>query len=293
MDVSVALHARDQLGESPVWDERRSELVRVDITGRAVHRWSPGRGEAGVRATEADVGAVVLTDEDDAVLLAVERELRLVDGDVSTTLAAVPGTDDVRFNDCRSDPQGRLWAGTMSRTRSPGRGTLYRREPDGRLTAVIEGTTISNGIGWSPDEATMYFIDSTTQRIDAFDFDGRSGAISGRRTLAAIAAEDGLPDGLAVDAEGGVWVCLFGGGAVRRYSPRGELLDHVELPVTNPTCPVFAGAGSRTLYVTTARHRLSAQQLAGEPAAGAVLTLEAPATGRPTHRLRLGDPGSA
>jgi sugar lactone lactonase YvrE len=288
MDVRVAVDARDRLGESPVWDDARDELVWVDITGRRVHRWSPATGASAERATDGDVGAVALTDRDGVLLVAVERELRLLADDGSwTTVASVPGTDDVRFNDCRSDPHGRLWAGTMSRTRSAGRGALYRHDGDGTLATVLESTTISNGLGWSPDGTTMYFIDSPTQRIDAFDFDTRSGAISERRPLATVAAADGLPDGLTVDSEGCIWVCLFGGGAVRRYTPAGELVEHLRLPVTNPTCPAFAGAGSRTLYVTSASHRLSAEQLAREPLAGAVLALEVPAMGRGAHRLRL------
>jgi sugar lactone lactonase YvrE len=130
----------------------------------------------------------------------------------------------------------------------------------------------------------MYFVDSTTQRIDVLDFDGAGGEVADRRPLVEIDPRDGLPDGLAVDAEGGIWVCLFGGGALRRYGPDGTLDAVFRLPVTNPTSPVFAGPDLRTLYVTSARHRLSLGQLAIEPLAGAVLALEPGVRGQPGHR---------
>jgi sugar lactone lactonase YvrE len=173
----------------------------------------------------------------------------------------------------------------MSRTRTPGAAALYVLEPDGRLTLAISGTTISNGLGWSADGTRMYFIDSTTQRVDVLDFEGGSGAVSGRRPFAVIDPADGLPDGLAVDAEGGVWVCLFGGAAVRRYDVGGRLDAVVSLPVTNPTCPAFGGENLRTLYITSARHRLTPDQLAAEPLAGALLELDPGVAGLPVHRF--------
>ena len=132
----------------------------------------------------------------------------------------------------------------------------------------------------------MYFIDSVTQRIDVFDFDGATGAISDRRGFADIPAAVGLPDGLVVDVEGGIWVCLFGGGAIRRYSEDGRLTEHLELPVTNPTCPAFGGPGLRDLYITSARHRLTDAQLAKEPHAGALLKLDPGVAGIAAGRFR-------
>jgi sugar lactone lactonase YvrE len=173
----------------------------------------------------------------------------------------------------------------MSKTRTPGMAALYRLAPGGELERVIEGTTISNGLAWSPAGDTMYFIDSTTQRVDAFDFDAATGDISDRRTLVEIDPADGLPDGMTVDAEGGIWVCLFGGAAIRRYTPKGRLDAAVPLPTTNPTSPVFGGPDLRTLYVTTARHHLTPDQLAAEPLAGALLALDPGIRGLPGHRF--------
>ena len=133
---------------------------------------------------------------------------------------------------------------------------------------MLPERTISNGIGWSPDGTTMYYIDSTTQRIVEFDYDLDTGELGEQRLFAEIDPTDGLPDGLTVDAEGGVWVCLFGGGRIRRYLPDGTLDQEIMLPLTNPTCPAFGGADLGTLYITTARHRLTDEQLAREPLAG-------------------------
>jgi sugar lactone lactonase YvrE len=278
--------ARDALGEGPVWDECAGRLLHVDIARGTVHVWSPADGRARTLEIGAEVSAVVPR-VGDGLLLAVGHELVALEPDESQRTLAVVERDmpDNRFNDCRCDPQGRLWAGTMSRSRIPGTAALYRLEAGCEIACAIPGTTLSNGIGWSPDGTRMYFIDSPTQRIDVLDFDGADGSLHDRRPLAQVGPDDGMPDGLAVDAEGGVWVALFGGGAIRRYDPPGTLAAHVRLPVSCPTCPTFGGAELRTLYVTTSTHRLTAEQRAQEPLAGAVLELDPGVSGLPAHRF--------
>jgi sugar lactone lactonase YvrE len=147
---------------------------------------------------------------------------------------------------------------------------------------VLPRSTISNGLDWNLDATRLYYIDSITQRIDAIDFDLDRGRLGRRRPFAAIAAENGLPDGLCVDADGGVWVALFGGGALRRYLPDGRCDAHISLPVTNPTSLTFGGRDLRDLYVTSARHRLTPEQLGREPLAGSLLRLRPGVAGRPT-----------
>ena len=284
--VSVAIDSHDQLGEGPFWDDRLETLLRVDIARGLVHGWSPETGPAWSRQLDGEVSAAIPRAHGRGWLVAVGHRLVIDDGERSDVLAGVEqDRPENRFNDCACDPQGRLWAGTMSKTRAPGAAALYRLTPGAEPEPVVGGTTISNGLGWSPAGDRMYFIDSSTQRIDVFDFDGGAGAISNRRTFAEIDPADGLPDGLTVDAEGGVWVCLFGGGALRRYDQRGTLDAVVALPVTNPTSPAFGGPLLRTLYVTSARQRLSEQQLAAEPLAGAVLALEPGIAGLPGNRF--------
>lgn len=284
--VRCVSSARDQLGEGPHWDDEAGELLHVDIAAGLLHGWSPASDRRRRLAFDGELSAAIPC-AGGGHLLAIGHELRLrrPDGALST-LATVERDDDTRLNDCRCDAQGRVWAGTMSKSRRPGAGALHRVTAGAPIERVLAGTTISNGIGWSPDGATMYFVDSTTQRLDAFDFDADSGAISGRRALARVDPADGLPDGLAVDVEGGVWLCLFGGAAVRRYAPDGTLDVIVPLPVTNPTCPAFGGPDRATLYITSARHRLSAARLAVEPLAGALLALDPGVRGLPLHRFR-------
>jgi sugar lactone lactonase YvrE len=285
LSATIAVLGPDHLGEGPVWDDRSGELVRVDISGRVVHRWNPVTDAATSFSTEGDVGAVVLY-EDGGLMVAVECELWRVDpaGDW-TLLAEVEPRPGVRFNDCRADPRGRLWAGTLHRDRELGQAALYRLDPGNVLTEVLPQRTISNGIGWSPDGATMYYIDSPTQRIVQFEYDLDTGELGGQTVFADIETTDGLPDGLTVDAEGAVWVCLFGGGRIRRYRQDGSLDREIVLPLTNPTCPAFGGTDLDTLYITTARHRLTEEQLAREPLAGALLQLRPGVLGRPPYRL--------
>ncbi|MBA3260976.1 MAG: SMP-30/gluconolactonase/LRE family protein [Thermoleophilaceae bacterium] len=284
--MRVALDSRDQLGEGPIWDGREGELLRVDIARGRVLGWSPSTGSAWSREHDGEVSAVVPRAHGRGRLLAIGHRILLDDGDRADVLATVeddqPGN---RFNDCKCDPQGRLWVGTMSKERAVGAAALYRLSPGAEIERVVAGTTISNGLAWSPAGDRMYFIDSTTQRVDVFDFDARTGAIADRRTFAEIDPLDGLPDGMTVDAEGGVWVCLFGGAAVRRYGVDGRLDAVIALPVTNPTSPAFGGSALRTLYVTSARHRLSAEQLRAEPLAGAVLAIEPGVAGLPGNRF--------
>jgi sugar lactone lactonase YvrE len=285
--VNVAIEAGDQLGEGPFWDEERAELLRVDVPRGLVHGWSPETGASWRRQVDGEVSAAIPRASGDGLLLAAGHRLLLDDGEGGVRVLAQVEEDRAanRFNDCKCDPRGRLWAGTMSKERSPGAAALYRLAPGRELERVIAGTTISNGIAWSPSAELMYFIDSTTQRIDVLDFDAESGAVSDRRPFAEIEPGDGLPDGMTVDAEGGVWVCLFGGGAVRRYGEDGTLEAHIGLPVTNPTSAVFGGPERRTLYVTSARHKLSEEQLAAEPPAGAVLALKPGVRGLPGNRV--------
>jgi sugar lactone lactonase YvrE len=274
-DIGIAIAAGDQLGEGPYWDDRRGELLRVDIARGLIHAWAPASGVSRTRRVRGEVSAVVPRAHGPGYVIAAGHRLLLHDDGAGLVLATVEETlPDNRFNDCKCDPQGRLWAGTMSKTRAPGAAALFRLDPGREIERVIAGTTVSNGLAWSPSGDRMYFIDSTTQRIDVFDFDGRTGEIANRRPFADVDPADGLPDGMTVDAEGGIWVCLFGGAAIRRYGPDGALSASIPLPTTNPTSPVFGGPDLRTLYVTTTRHRLTAPQLAREPLAGAVLSLD-------------------
>jgi sugar lactone lactonase YvrE len=164
---------------------------------------------------------------------------------------------------------------------------LYRIGRDGETRRVLTGVTVSNGLGWSPDGTRLYYVDSPTQRIDAFAFDSGSGALGERCSFAVVAPHAGRPDGLAIDDEGGVWVALFGGGALRRYDSRGRLDAVVTVPTPHPTSCAFGGTDLRELYVTTARRPLTQGERAANPLAGALLRLRPGVRGQPVAACRL------
>jgi sugar lactone lactonase YvrE len=187
-----------------------------------------------------------------AVLVALADRLALVDlADESVrTLVRLPHGPALRSNDGACDATGRFWIGTMGLDQTPGAGALYRY--DGRLQRMLDEVTLSNGIGWSRDDTRMYYIDSPVQRVDLFDFELASGQIDDRRPFVSIDERDGIPDGLTVDDEGGVWVALYGGSCVHRYDERGHLDAVLEVPAKNVTSCCFGGDDGRSLFVTTA-----------------------------------------
>jgi sugar lactone lactonase YvrE len=239
-----------RLGEGPRWDARSGRLLWVDIESGGLHVFDPDDGSDRAIACGAMVGAVAPWD-DGAVLVALADALAGVDlasGTVRRLVDLPHPVPKMRANDGACDPAGRFWIGTMRLDEAPGDSVLYRYDPDGTLHTVLTGLGMSNGIGWDPSGRRMVFIDTPTQRVDAFDYDPATGAISGRRPFAAIPPDDGAPDGLAVDGEGGVWVALHGGGRVRRYAPDGSPDAEVAVPVDEVTACAFAG---RRLFITT------------------------------------------
>jgi sugar lactone lactonase YvrE len=236
-----------------VWLASERALLRVDIAaGEIVRRALDGSERR--RALGAPVG-FALPAADGGLVAGVGRELVALagfDAPAQPVTAVERGRPGNRFNDAACDPRGRLWVGTMSTTREPGAAALYRVEPGGAPEVALADATVSNGLDWNGDATRLYYVDSVTQRIDAIDFDLDRGRLGARRPFAAIDPADGLPDGLCVDADGGVWLALFGGGAIRRYSAGGTLDAHIALPVSHPTSLAFGGTDLRDLYVTSA-----------------------------------------
>jgi sugar lactone lactonase YvrE len=189
------------------------------------------------------------------------------------------------MNDGACDRAGRFWAGTMALDERPGAGALYRLDRDGRVETMLRPVTISNGIDWTGDDRRMYFIDSPTQSVDLFDFDATTGAIANRRTFVRIPPDAGVPDGLTVDAGEGVWVALWGGGAVHRYTPDGALDCVVRLPVTHPTSCAFGGDDLRDLYITTAAIALDARERERQAHAGGLFRCRPGFVGREPNRF--------
>ncbi len=266
------------LSEGPRWHAERQELLWVDILGCRLHRarLRPDGGPDQVESILVDrhVGAVAPAVDGGYVLAAGGGFLFVADdGSVLELAQPAAGHGDVRMNDGACDALGRFWAGTMAYDESPGAGALYRLELDGTWTTQLTGLGISNGIGWSPNGATMYLADSGTSCVDAFGFDGATGTIRDRHTLVHVDEPGVVPDGLTVDAEGGIWVALWDGGRLHRYAPDGSLTATVALPVRRPTSCAFGGHDLATLFVTTALVGLEDEALVTERGDGLVFAI--------------------
>ena len=251
--VEVAIRSEALLGECPRWDPLARRLLWVDIEGRALHIADPVRGEDRSIPLWSRVGAASWTTSATTVLVALADRLALLeleDGSIRT-LVEVPHAGHMRMNDGACDAAGRFWVGSMALAETAGVAALYRYA-DGALARVLDGVTLSNGLGWSPDGSRMYYVDSLAFRIDVFDFDVVAGTIANRRPFVTVDRADGTPDGLAVDDEGGVWLALWGGRAVRRYSDDGSLDRVVDVPALNVTACGFGGDDRRSLFITTA-----------------------------------------
>ena len=247
--MEIAVRANAKLAEGPRWDAATGRLLWVDIEGGELHVLESGEDRA--IGLDAMVGVAAPTSSG-AVLVALADRLALVDlADESVrTLVRLPHGPALRSNDGACDAAGRFWIGTMGLDETPGAGALYRF--DGRLERVLDEVTLSNGIGWTRDDTRMYYIDSPVQRVDIFDFEVASGRIDDRRPFVSIDESEGIPDGLTVDDEGGVWVALYGGSCVHRYDESGRLDAVLEVPALNVTSCCFGGDDGRSLFVTTA-----------------------------------------
>lgn len=262
-------------GEGPVWwPDGHLRLVDmlagdvVDLRGADVNRWHVGEVAALVRPRRAG-GAVV----------AIERGIVLVDDDGRPELEPPPVWDDpsVRMNEGSCDRSGRFYCGSMAWDAAPARGTLYRFDGPKHHRVVLEAVTISNGLDFSADDATAFFVDTPTRRVVALDHD-RDGGLSSPRTHVALGPGQGDPDGICLDAEGGLWVACWGGSAVRHYDRDGRLDEVVTLPVPQVTACTLGGPGLRTLFVTT-----SALDQTGPSVAGAVFGLDGVTPGLPVR----------
>jgi sugar lactone lactonase YvrE len=286
--LRVAVHVHAEVGESPSWDARAGVLRFVDMPPGIVYRYDPADGSLSSCEVGQEVGAVVVR-EAGGIAAAVRDGIGLVDEATGALELVAPIERDLpgnRMNDAKCDPAGRLWAGTMAFAFTAGAGSLYRVLPDHSFTRVVDDVTISNGLGWSPGGDRMYYTDTAAGIVDVFDFELATGEVANRRRFVQFEPGDGMPDGMAVDAEGHIWVALFGGGCVRRYTPGGLLVDRIELPVSQPTSVAFGGDDLDDLYITTATYQLTAEQLAEQPLAGATFVCRPGVAGVPVESFR-------
>lgn len=272
---------RATVGECPVWDDRHERLYWVDALDRTVHVYELSTSDHEVLRLDHDVSALALRANGD-LLLAAGQEFRILDPLTSAfdRLSTIynPGPP-ARFNDGKCDPTGRFWCGTMAYDHTPGAGILYRLNPDRTVQPVLHDVTVSNGLEFTPDGRTLYYIDTPTRRVDAFDVAPETGTLAARRAVVDIPAAAGKPDGMTLDADGCLWVALWDGSAVHRYTPDGRLDRVLRLPVRRPTSVAFGGASLDTLFVTSAALGTTG------PLDGAAFAVDPGAKGLPPNRF--------
>jgi sugar lactone lactonase YvrE len=264
-------------GEGVLCDAATGLIRFVDLEDGGLMAYDPGTGEVHRRHL-GKIVACLRPRRLGGLVVALERTFVLLDAEGTLEAEYGPVFEDhgIRFNDGGCDPAGRFWMGSMAYDEAPGRGTIHRLDPDAGIHLVLSGVTISNGLVFDAEGRTALYVDTPTGRVDTLDIDPADGAVTGRRPFVEVTG--GHPDGIATDAEGGVWVALWQGSAVHRYDGDGRLTHVVRLPASQVTCPAFGGPDLADLYVTTSRRGLPDGK---EPAAGALFRLRPGVKGIP------------
>ncbi|WP_258046221.1 SMP-30/gluconolactonase/LRE family protein [Leifsonia shinshuensis] len=277
LQAEVAVEAAAEHAEGPLWDDRDGTLLWVDQYRGIVRRAKPTDG-ALVEESPFDlgmaVGAIVpdRASTDDGWLVAAGAGFHRLDRrGLLTPIADVLPADGLRrrMNDGKLDPLGRFWAGTMAYDKTPGAGALYRLDGD-TPRLMLDGVTISNGLAWTPDGGALFYIDTPTRTVRRFTVDGDT--LRDGEVVVRIPPEQGAPDGMCVDADGCLWVALWGGGAVHRYDTAGRLLARVEVAAAQVSSCCFGGPDGATLYITTSAEDYDTADLARDPNAGRIFS---------------------
>jgi sugar lactone lactonase YvrE len=269
----LAFQIKCQLGEGPVWDAVTRSLYWVDIEQSRIHRWFPRSGEHSILPVGSMVGAVALC-TNGKLMAALQSGLVTIDPATGQTMPVadpekhLPGN---RYNDGKCDPAGRFWIGSMSLKEEPGAGNLYMIGSDWSHVHQLGKLGISNGLAWTADKKTMYFIDTPARKVWAFDYDNERGSIRNRRVVITVPEKEGYPDGMTIDQEDMLWIAHWDGWQVARWNPyTGRKMATIPVPAARVTCCTFGGEQLTDLYVTTATTGLNAQQLSAQPLAGSV-----------------------
>jgi L-arabinonolactonase len=287
MKAEVVLECGNRLGEGPVWDDRAGWLYWVDVTGAAVHGFDPASGEHRQWPTGEHVGSIGLR-QSGGLVLALKNGFSSLDldtGAVERIAAVEVDLTDNRFNDGRCDRGGRFFAGSLTYSEDRPAGTLYRLDADHRVEKILTGITVPNGLCWSPDGRTMYFTDTPTREIRAYEYDQEEGMPSASRLFRKVDDTPGWPDGSITDSEGFLWNGEWDGARVVRYAPDGTVDRVVEVPARRATCAALGGADLKTLYITTAFDRMSEGERAEWPLSGHLFAVPVEVPGLPEARF--------
>ena len=285
LTAECVLDAKAVLGEGPVWREETQDLVWVDIESARVCCFNPATGENETWDVGEKPGLAVPTQRGDLILGTSVGFVRLdlANGGLSPIIDPEQDLPNNRFNDGKVDPEGRLWAGTMGMDESPNVGSFYRLNRNLSVDKLFDRVSISNGLAWTSDQETFYYIDSPTRRVDVFNCDMAAGTVSNRQTAFELPDGMGYPDGMCIDNEGMLWVALWQGWGVARFTPGGALLAKVEVPVECVTSCCFGGENWDELYITTSSRDLDEAGRAAQPLAGGVFCCRTGIGGPPTH----------
>lgn len=267
-----------QLGECPVWDDRRNALLWLDILGKTLHIYDTLTQQYRQIALLTITGSIVLTDAGQ-VLAASRKGFSIIDIDAGTmhepVLDMTAQLQNLRFNDGKCDPAGRLWAGTMAMPGHELKGTVYMLDSNYDITAKIEDVKTSNGIAWNMAGDAFYYIDTPTQQVVRYHYNARSGAISQPQVVIDIPKHEGSPDGMTIDTEGMLWIALWDGYCITRWNPHtGQMLQRIELPVQKVTSCTFGGPDMNDLYITSARIGLTTADQQEQPHAGGLFVIK-------------------
>lgn len=282
--VELLLDAKAELGEGPRWHGGEQRLYWVDIARNELHRLDPATGRDEVRTFDAPVGCYAFMNGGGLVLAMKDGFATLADWDAAPQPFGpqiFADRPDLRFNDGRTDPMGRFWAGSVNMAKSAQDAALYRLDADGGVTEVEGGMLTCNGAAFTADGTRFFHADTPSHAARVYAFDAAAGTISDCRVLHQFPHGEGRPDGASVDMEGCYWTALFDGGRVVRLSPQGEILAEVALPAQRPTMIAFGGTDNRTAFVTTARTGLSDEALAAQPLSGGIFTFRVDVPGVP------------
>ena len=289
MKPELAFQGENEVGEGPLWDSHTSELIWVDITKGLLNRFDSQSGKVKTLSLGCHLGAVGLY-SDSHYIAAVRDGFALVNKSDGTFryLAKVINDEGIRFNDGKCDPKGRFVAGTMRYQPKLGTAALYACDLNGTVTTLLEGVGLSNGIVWSSDGRTLFYIDTLTREIAKFQYDVDLPALGNRVVLYRFQDEDGSPDGMTIDRDGNLWVALWGGWRVVVINQLGRLIDQISLPVSQVTSVAFGGANLDRLFITSARIRLTSAELEEQPLAGSVFQVEPGISGFAEPRFGTG-----
>lgn len=279
-----------QIAEGPFWDQKKQVLYWIDILEKTINVYNPAKKKNRVIQLDKMIGALIPSNND-KFLAALEDGLYIINPETAESEFLVnpeSNTEQTRFNDGKCDRSGRFWVGTMDLEENRELGTLYCLDGKLNLEEKVKNVKISNGLAWSLDNQTMYYIDSPTREVLAFDYDLENGEIENKRTIISFAEGEGVPDGMTIDTEGKLWIAHFGGAQVSRWDPdSGEKIDAVELPVSNVTSCAFGGKNLDELYITTASVGLSEEEKKEQPHAGGIFRYQAEVKGLAGVRFEM------